>query len=147
MSLRARVDAMKGSAPPRTRTADPAPPRNFPFRGNYLPYVAFGSCGILLFAVGFGLLRLVWVLGDGDATRWKAIFESYRHPLYIVFHAFALVALTWFTFRFFRLFPKTQPPKLGPLPRPPDAVFLIGLGAAFTVSTLLVGLVLGGALP
>jgi hypothetical protein len=145
--MRARVDAMKPSRPPRTRTADPSPPPNFWSRGNYLPYLAFGSCGFLLLAVAFALLRLVWVLGDGDPARWNAIFESYRHPAYLVFHGFALVALTWFTFRFFRLFPKTQPPKLGPLPRPPDTVFLLGLGAAFTVATLLVALVLGGALP
>ena len=145
--MRARVDAMKPSRPPRTRTADPTLPPQFWTRGNYLPYIAFGSCGLLFFAVGFGLLRLVWALGEGDPARWNAIFESYRHPLYLVFHAFALVALTWFTFRFFRLFPKTQPPKLGPLPRPPDVVFLLGLGGAFAVASTLVALVLGGALP
>ena len=145
--MRARVDAMKPSRAGRTRTAEPSPPPNFWGRGNYLPYIAFGSCGLLLVAVSFGLLRLVWVLGDGDPTRWNAILASYAHPLYLLFHAFALVGLTWFTFRFFRLFPKTQPPKLGPLPRPPDSVFLLGLGGAFFVATTLAALVLGGALP
>ena len=147
MAARARVDAMKPSRPGRTRTADASPPPNFWRRGNYLPYLAFGSCGLLLLLVAFGILRLVWTLGDGDPAAWNAIFESYGHPLFLVFHAFALVALTWFTFRFFRLFPKTQPSKLGPFPRPPDVVFLIGLGGAFAVATTLAALVLGGALP
>jgi fumarate reductase subunit C len=145
--MRARVDAMKPSRPGRTRTADPSPPPNFWTRGNYLPYLAFGACGLLLLAVGFGLLRLVWALGEGSPAAWNEILEEYRHPLYLAFHAFALAALTWFTFRFFRLFPKTQPPKLGPLPRPPDVVFLLGLGLAFTAATTLAALVLGGALP
>lgn len=147
MSARARVDAMKPSRPGRTRVADPALPPNYWTRGNYLPYVAFGSCGIALFAVGFGILRLVWVLGDGDPARWNAILASYAHPLMLALHAFLLVAITWFAFRFFRLFPKTQPTKLGPFPRPPDVVFLLGLAGAFTVATVLAALVLGGALP
>jgi hypothetical protein len=147
MTARARVDAMKPSRSGRTRTADPAPPPNFPARGNYLPYLAFGSCGLLLLLVGFAILRLVWLLGDGDPAAWNAVFESYAHPAFLAFHAVALVALTWFTFRFFRLFPKTQPTKLGPLPRPPDSVFLLGLAGAFTAATLLTALVLGGALP
>jgi hypothetical protein len=147
MTARARVDAMKPSRPGPTRVADASPPPNFPIRGNYLPYLAFGSCGFLLFAVAFGILRLVWLLGNGDPAAWDAVFRSYASPLYLAFHAFALVALTWFAFRFFRLFPKTQPPKLGPLPRPPDAAFLGGLGVAFLAATLLVALVLGGALP
>jgi fumarate reductase subunit C len=147
MTARARVDAMKPSRPGRTRTADASPPPNFWRRGNYLPYLAFGSCGLLLLLVAFGILRLVWTLGDGDPAAWNAIFESYGHPLFLVFHAFALVALTWFTFRFFRLFPKTQPPKIGPFKRPPDVVFLLGLAGAFTVATTLAALVLGGALP
>jgi len=145
--MRARVDAMKPSRPGRTRTADAYPPPQFWRRGNYLPYLAFGSCGLLLLAVGFGILRLVWLLGDGDPAAWRALFEAYAHPAYLAFHAFALVALTWFTFRFFRLFPKTQPPKLGPFKRPPDAVFLLGLGGAFVVASALAALVLGGALP
>lgn len=147
MTARARVDAMKPSRPGRTRAADASPPPNFWRRGNYLPYLAFGSCGLLLLLVAFGILRLVWTLGDGDPAAWNAIFESYGHPLFLVFHAFALVALTWFTFRFFRLFPKTQPPKIGPFKRPPDVVFLLGLAGAFTVATTLAALVLGGALP
>ena len=147
MTARARVDAMKPSRPGRTRTSDASPPPNFWRRGNYLPYLAFGSCGLLLLLVAFGILRLVWALGDGDPAAWNAIFESYGHPLFLVFHAFALVALTWFTFRFFRLFPKTQPPKIGPFKRPPDVVFLLGLAGAFAVATTLAALVLGGALP
>lgn len=146
MSARARVDAMKPSRPGSTRTADPRPPDQFWTRGNYLPYVLFGSCGFLLYAVAFGVLRAVWVLGERDPAAWKALLASYAHPLYLVFHAFALVALTWFTFRFFRLFPKTQPARIGPAKPPPAPVILFALNAIFVVATLAAALVLAGAI-
>jgi hypothetical protein len=147
MSARARVDAMRPSRPGRTRTADPRMPDQYWTRGRYLPYVAFGACGVLLYAVGFGLLRAVWVLGDHDPAAWKALLEGWAHPLYVAFHLFALGALTWFGLRFLGLFPKTQPPRIGPFPRPPDLAFKLGLNGAFVVVSLLVALVLGGALP
>jgi hypothetical protein len=147
MSGRARVDAMRPARPGRTRTADAKPPDLFPTRGHYLPYIAFGSCGLLLLLVGFGILRAVWVLGEHDPAAWRDYLALQGHPALMAFHTFALVALTWFALRFFRLFPKTQPPRLGPFRRPPDTFFLVALGAAFAGGTLLALLVIGGALP
>lgn len=146
MSARARVDSMKPSTAPSTRTADPRPPDQFWTRGNYLGYIAFGSCGLVMMLVALGVLRRVWVLGEGEAA-WNALIESTSHPLYVLWHAFALGALTWFGFRFFRVFPKTQPPRIGPAPRPPDLAFKLLLNGGFVVVTLLVGAVLGGFLP
>lgn len=147
MSARARVDAMRPSRPGRTRTSDPRPPDLFWRRGHYLGYVAFGACGVLLYAVGFGMLRAAWALGEHDPAAWAAHLESFRAPGWILFHVLELVALTWFTLRFFRLFPKTQPPRLGRFARPPDTFFAFVLNGAFAVATLLAALVLGGALP
>ncbi len=144
MSLRARVDAMKPSQPGPTRTAPPRMPNNFPGRGNYLGYVAFGMCGFILYAVSFLMLRVVWALGDGERS-WNLLMESFKNPIYILFHVFALVALTWFALRFFRLFPKTQPPSLGPFPRPPDAFFSVALNGGFVLISALVIAVLWGA--
>jgi fumarate reductase subunit C len=137
---------MKPSGQPRTRTADPRPPDHFWGRGNYLGYVAFGATGILMLLVASLVLRGVWALGEGEGA-WNALMASYRHPLYVLFNAFALVGLTWFALRFFSLFPKTQPPRIGPLPRPPDLVFKLALNGGFVVVTILAALVLGGALP
>jgi hypothetical protein len=64
-----------------------------------------------------------------------------------VFHLFALLALTWFGLRFFGLFPRTQPPRIGPFPRPPDLFFRLALNGAFALVSLAVVLVLGGVLP
>jgi fumarate reductase subunit C len=146
MSGRARVDAMKPKAQPATRTADPRPPDQFPVRGRYLGYLAFGACGALIMLVAFGILRLLRALGEGEGA-WNAALASYANPAYLVFHFLALFALTWFAMRFFRVFPKTQPPRIGPFPRPPDLFFKVALNGGFVVASLLVMAVLGGALP
>jgi hypothetical protein len=137
---------MQPSRPGRTRTADPRPPENFPTRGNYLPYIAFGAASSLLLVIGFGILRTVWVLGEHDPGAWRSHFDGLARPGMLILHAFMLLAVTWFAFRFFRLFPKTQPPRLGPLKRPPETFFLVAFGAAFFVATVLASLVLGGAI-
>jgi fumarate reductase subunit C len=146
MSARARLDAMRPKAPSRTRTADPRPPDQFWTRGNYLGYVAFGSTGVLMILVALGILRAANALGRGEAA-WNALMESYSHPLYLWFHAFALAVLTWFALRFFRVFPKTQPPTIGPLRRPPLGLIKVALNGGFVLVSLALALVLGGALP
>lgn len=146
MSGRARVDAMKPKAAPPTRAADPRPPDNFPSRGHYPGYVGFGACGALIMLVAFGILGLLRALSQGEAA-WNAALASYGHPAYLVFHFLALFALTWFAMRFFRVFPKTQPPRIGPFPRPPDLFFKVALHGGFVVVSLLAIAVLGGALP
>ena len=145
MALRARVDAMKASTPSSTRTAPPRMPDYFWRRGNYRGYIAFGSCGFLLFLVSFLLLRVVWALGSGE-RHWERAVESFGHPLYIAFHVFCLVALVWFALRFFRLFPKTQPPRIGPFRRPPDIVFAVILHSGLLVVSALVLLLFWGIL-
>jgi fumarate reductase subunit C len=146
MSARARIDSMRPHQPGSTRTAPPRMPDLYPARGRYLPYIAFGSCGLLLMLVALGILRGVWLLGDHDPAAWRAHLDAYRHPLYLLFHLVAMLAIGWFGLRMLRLFPKTQPPRIGPLRPPPEPVMLLGLRVAFVVALLLVGLVLGGAI-
>lgn len=147
MTARARLDAMRSRQPGRTRTADPIMPAQYWTRGRYLPYVLFGSCGLLILAVAFEILHTVWVLGSHDPAAWEAHLASHARPLELAFHFVSLVALTWFGLRFFRLFPKTQPPRIAGAPRPPDLFFTLALNGAFAVATLAILLVLGGALP
>jgi len=143
--LRPRLDAMRASKPGKTRTADPRPPDQFPMGGNYRSYILFGSCGIFLLLTSLLLLRVVGALGAGEEA-WNALMASFQNPLYIGYHVIAFVALVWFTLRFFRLFPKTQPPTLGPAPRPPDAFFLVALNAAFVAVTAGLSLLLWGVI-
>jgi hypothetical protein len=147
MSARARVDSMRPERPGRTRTADPKLPDLYWTRGRYLPYIAFGSCGLVITAVALGILNAVWVLGEHDPAAWQELLALYARVPLLVLHAFMLVALTWFGLRFFGLFPKTQPARIGPFPRPPQIFFTLALNGAFVVASLLVMLVLGGALP
>ena len=116
MSARARVDSMKPHHPGRTRTALPVMPAQYWTRGRYLPYILFGSCGILIFAVAFEVLHTIWVLGNHDPAAWQALLGRLRSPVSLLFHFLSLVALTWFGLRFFGLFPKTQPKKISPRP-------------------------------
>jgi fumarate reductase subunit C len=146
MSATPRVDSMKARRPGRTRTAPPNMPDLYPLRGRYRAYVAFGSCGIFFLLAGLLLLRAVWALGSGPEA-WQEVMASFGHPLYVIYHAIAVGALLWFTLRFFRLFPKSQPPRIGPAKPPPEPVLLAALHGALVVATLLVVLLLGGVIP
>ena len=145
--MRARIDAMKPARAGSTRTAAPRMPDQFWTRGRYLGYIAFGACGFFLMLVPLGLLRAAWILGSGDAAAWDALLASYAHPVYVAFHALSLLALVWFALRLFRIFAKTQPPKLGPFPRPPDAFFPVALTGAFLAATAGLSAVLWGVVP
>ncbi len=138
------VDAMKPSKPGATRTAPPRRPDGFPSRGNYRSYIAFGSGGFFLFTLSFLVLRAVWAIGNGEAA-WNELMRQFQNPLYVIYHALAFVWLSWFILRLFRMFPATQPKRLGPFQRPPDAVLAGGLSGAFVVVTLAVAAILWGA--
>jgi len=134
---------MKPSRPGPTRTAPPRPPDQFPGGGRYRAYVAFGACGGFLLVSGLLILRAAWALGSGPQA-WQELLEGFRSPLARIYHLAALVGIVWFTLRFFRLFPKTQPPRIGPAPSPPDAFFSVALNGAFLVVSVLLVLVLWG---
>jgi fumarate reductase subunit C len=135
---------MAASRPGRTRTAPPSLPDEFPFRGRYLAYILFDATGALYLLVALVALRVVWALGSGEAA-FKAIQQQLEHPLYIAFHALALAGVCFVAVRFFRLFPKTQPPRIGPLKPPPAPVITALLyGAWLAVTTGMVVALTGG---
>ena len=138
------VDAMKPLKPGATRTARPRPPDGFPSRGNYRGYIAFACGGFFLMTLSFLVLRAVWALGSGEAA-WNRVQGNLQNPLYVIYHALAFLWLSWFILRLFRLFPATQPKRIGPFPRPPDALLVAGLSGAFVVVTLAVAAILWGA--
>jgi fumarate reductase subunit C len=152
-----RLDAMKPAKPGATRTAPPRPPDGFPGRavsaaGAVPPgratlrrYIAFGCGGFFLFTVSLLVLRAVWALGNGEAA-WNRVQTSFQNPLYVIFHTLAFLWITWFILRLFRLFPATQPKRIGPFKRPPDGVLVAGLSGAFVVVTLALAAILLGAL-
>ena len=143
MARAAHPDAMKPRTPGRTRTAPPLMPDGFPTRGRYLPYVLFDATGIIYMLVGLAALRIVWDLGSGPAT-WSVVQEQLRHPLYVAFHLVSLVSVIFVGVRFFRLFPKAQPPKIGPLTPPPGPaiqgmLYAVWIGVAGAMTVILAG--------
>ena len=144
MARLAHPHAMGASKPGSTRTAPPRMPREFPLAGRYRAYTLFDATGLVYLLLGLLALRLVRALGAGPEA-WDAALASFRHPLYLAFHALALVAVVFVGVRFFSLFPKAQPPKVGPLAPPPAPLILAGLYAAWIGVTLaLVAILAGG---
>jgi len=145
MSRPAHPHAMQPERPGRTRTAPPQLPDRFPFQGRYRAYTLFDLTGAVYLLLGFVVLWVVWTLGDGPRA-WRELRLGLANPLWIAFHAVALVSVCFVGVRFFRLFPKAQPPRIGPLKPPPRlAIFAmmyvlwIGVSVAFV-------LILGGSL-
>ena len=143
MARPAHAHAMGASKPASTRTAPPRRPPEFPFAGRYRAYTLFGATGLVYLLLGLLALRLARALAAGPEA-WEAAMASFRHPLYLAFHAAALAAVVFVGVRFFSLFPKAQPPKVGPLAPPPTPVITAGLYAAWIGVTVVLVAILGG---
>jgi fumarate reductase subunit C len=141
----AHPHAMQPARPGRTRTAPPQMPDQFPFRGRYRAYTLFDLTGAVYLLMGFAVLRAVWALGSGSEP-WEALLASFRSPVWIAFHGIALVSVCFVGVRFFRLFPKSQPPRIGPVKPPPMPVIYALLYAVWAGVTVLFLLIVGGAI-
>jgi len=141
----AHPHAMKPNAPERTRTAPPVMPAEFPLAGRYRTYTIFGATGLLYLLMGFVALRVVWALGSGEAA-WLEIQRQLASPGYLAFHAVCLAAVIFVGVRFFRLFPKAQPAKIGPVKPPPRPILHAMLYAAWIAVAGGLALVLAGGI-
>jgi len=121
MSRPAHPHAMRPARPGRTRTAPPQLPDQFPFRGRYRAYTLFDLTGAVYLVMGFVMLRLVWALGDGSQV-WHPLQLSFSSLPWVAFHGVVLLSVCFVGVRFFRLFPKAQPPRIGRLKPPPGPV-------------------------
>jgi fumarate reductase subunit C len=74
------------------------------------------------------------------------MLDQLSNPLYIAFHALGLVSVLFVGVRFFRLFPKAQPPRIGPLKPPPGPVISVGLYGAWIGVTVLLSAILAGGI-
>ena len=70
--------------------------------------------------------------------------EKLRSPVYIGFHALSLAAVCFVAVRLFSLFPKAQPPRIGPAKPPPAPILLGMLYAAWLGVTVGLGAILAG---
>ena len=141
----AHPDAMAPAQPGRTRTAPPKGPPQFPMQGRYRAYTLFDLTGLVYLLVGLVVLKAVWSLGSGEAA-WQRTLEGYANPIYLAFHALALVSVVFVGVRFFSLFPKAQPPRIGPAKPPPGPVLVALLYSAWIGVTVALAAILGGGL-
>lgn len=145
MARDANPEAMMPSKPGPTRTAPPRLPDRYPFEGRYRAHTLFGATGILYLMLGFIILGIVSSLAGGEST-WAEVVAKLRSPVYIAFHALSLAGVCFVAVRFFSLFPKAQPPRIGPLRPPPASVLLGMLYATWIGASLLFAAVLAGVL-
>jgi len=145
MSRPAHPGAMQPATPGRTRTAPPQLPPQFPASGRYRTYTLFGLTGVLYLMLGFLALRVVWALGSG-ASAWATVQSQLGHPAYVVFHLLSFAGVVFVGMRFFRLFPKAQPARIGPIKPPPQSILYAGLYVAWIAVGGGLALVLSGGI-
>ena len=145
MSRNAHPRAMAPTTTGRTRTAPPQLPDQFPLRGRYRAYTLFDWTGVLYLLLGFVSLCAIWSLGSGEVA-WSRALSRYASAAYITFHGISLVAVIFVGVRFFGLFPKAQPPRIGPLKPPPQPVILGMLYAIWIGVTALMVAILSGSI-
>lgn len=146
MAQPANPHAMAPSRPGRTRTAPPMKPGNWPSSARYRTYLAFDATGLVYLLVGFSVLGAARAFARGPDA-WSALLASYASPLWILFHLLALASVIFVGVRFFRLFPKAQPARIGPAKPPPRPLLHAMLYAAWLGATLVLAAILGGLIP
>ena len=146
MAPTAHPDAMAPRKPGSTRTAPPQMPATYWSQPRMRTYLLFGATGILYLLVGFVALRVANALAAGPEA-WATLQASFAHPIYLLFHGLALAGAIFVGVRFFRLFPKAQPPSIGPAKPPPAPILHAMLYAAWAGVTVVLLVVLGGIWP
>ena len=135
--------AMAPERPGSTRTAPPQMPSSWWSHPRIRSYLLFDATGIVYLLLGGVALRVVWALGAGPDV-WDATIASLRHPLYVAFHVLGLASVLFVGVRFFRFFPKSQLPRIGPVKPPPPAVIHALLYVAWIVVTGVFAAILAG---
>jgi fumarate reductase subunit C len=146
MARASHPEAMTPHRPGSTRTAPPQVPDTFWSQPRMRTYLLFDATGLPYMLVGLLVLRVAFALARGPEA-WQSLLQEFEHPLYLAFHGLALLSVLFVGVRFFRLFPKAQPAKLGPVKPPPRPVLHAGLYAAWIGVTLALLVVLGGLWP
>lgn len=146
MARASHPQAMTPHRPGSTRTAPPQVPDTFWSQSRMRTYLIFDATGIPYMLVGLLVLRVAFALGRGPEA-WQTLQQEFSHPLYLAFHVLALLSVLFVGVRFFRLFPKAQPARIGPMKPPPRPLLHAGLYAAWIGVTLALLVVLGGVWP
>lgn len=135
--------AMSPKRPGKTRTAPPMTPSSWPTSPRMKAYARFGMTGWVYLVASAVAIEVVWALGSGPQA-WADMQALLAHPAMIALHVVCLVSVVYVLVRFFALFPKAQPARIGPAKPPPRAVLHAGLYAAWIGITVVLSAVLAG---
>ena len=101
--------------------------------------------GTALFVAAYGLVLLVGLtcLAQGEAL-WNGWLDAMKNPLAIVFHLITLVMISYHSWTWFKIMPKTMPPIVVRGKRVPAEVITGGgIAAVVLASLILLGMVWG----
>jgi fumarate reductase subunit C len=141
----AHPGAMAPKTPGPTRTAAPMTPGSWPTSSRMKSYALFGMTGWVYLLFSFVAIRIVWALGSGPES-YAAMQEHLAGYVPIGIHVVFLISVVFVIVRFFSLFPKAQPARIGPLKPPPAALIHAGLYAAWIGITVALSAVLAGVI-
>jgi divalent metal cation (Fe/Co/Zn/Cd) transporter len=132
----------------KTRTAPARAPSGFPMGfGRYRNYVIFAATSLFMALAGFALLEGVYALSKGpDAWRdWQA---ALARPGWLTLSVVILLMTLYFAFRFAWVGRKIGAGRIGPVPRPPLPMIILGVApiGGFVTLWLILLLILGGVL-
>lgn len=111
----------------------------------FVEYMIHEGTAFFVAAYAGILLTGLWRLSQGEAA-WNMWLASLQHPLYLAFHWLALAAVSYHTYTWFKIMPRTMPPVVIAGKRLPDcAITGGGLAAAAAACLVLLALVWGMA--
>lgn len=106
----------------------------------YIEYMIHEATAVFVAAYALVLLVGLMRLSQGQAA-WDAWLQALRSPLSTVFHVITLVALSYHTWTWFHIMPRTLPPILLKGKRlSAAAITRSGLAATAIISLILFGL-------
>jgi fumarate reductase subunit C len=74
----------------------------------FVEYMIHEGTALFVAAYAGVLLAGLYRLSQGEAA-WNSWLTALRNPWYIAFHVLALVALTYHTYTWFKIMPRTRP--------------------------------------
>lgn len=138
----------QAATPSKTRTAPARPPSGFPFGFyRYRNYVLFAATSVFMALAGVGLLEALYALGRGEEA-WKAFLARMAQPHNLVLSFVVLGFTLYFALRFAWVGRKIGAGRIGPVPRPPAPLPILGVApiGGFVTLWLILLAILGGLL-
>ena len=139
---------MSETATPKTPMAPPLPPQGFPLgHARYRTYILFACTSIFMFIGAAVLLLGVRALANGPDA-WARYLAALGQPAALVLSLIVLAFSVYFVIRWSWIGRKIGVGRVGPIPRNPLPMPVIGIApiAVFAVVWVIVLMVLGGAL-